>query len=123
MDRTVNIRFNVTPAQKETIDSRVSENGFTDISEYLKVVSLKTGSFNVTPAGASAEEASVELGFKVTESEKVKLEDKAKESGAETLADYLLYIALHAVVSAVVEIRSTGSFDSMVARIAAAKNK
>lgn len=123
MNTMIDIHFNVTPTQKETINSRVSENGFSDISEYLKVVALKIESFNVTPAGASTEESSVELGFKVTESEKLKLEEKMKESGAETLESYLQYVALHAVITAVVEVRSTGKFDDMVARIAAAKKK
>jgi hypothetical protein len=121
MDTAINIKFKVTPSQKETIDLRMSENGFDDISAYLKVVALKTQTFTLTPAGSSTEEASVELGFKVTEAQKTKIEEKMTESGCEDLTSYLKYVALHAVVTAVVEVRSTGNFDDMLARIAKAK--
>jgi len=123
MDRAIDINFNVTPSQKETIGLRASENGFDEISAYLKVVALKTQAFTLTPAGSSTEEASVELGFKVTESQKTKIEEKMKENGCEDLTSYLKYVALHAVVTAVVEVRSTGNFDSMLERIAKAKKK
>ena len=122
MDTAIDIKFNVTPSQKETIDLRASENGFDEISAYLKVVALKTQAFTLTPAGVSTGEASVELGFKVTALQKTKIEEKMKESGCEDLASYLQYVALHAVVTAVVEVRSTGNFDAMLARIAKAKN-
>ena len=46
-----------------------------------------------------------------------------KESGCEDLTSYLQYVALHAVVTAVVEVRSTGSLDAMLERIAKAKKK
>ena len=118
MATTINISFNVTPSQKETIDLRVTENGFDDVSAYLKVVALKTQSFNLTSAGSSTEGGSVELGFKVTQSEKMQLQEKMKESECETLTSYLLYVALHAVVTAVVEVRSTGDFEDMLKRIA-----
>ncbi|PHS40983.1 MAG: hypothetical protein COB07_03040 [Sulfurovum sp.] len=121
MHRTINISFNVTPAQKETIESRMSENGFDDISAYLKVIALKTQTFTLISAGASMGEASVELGFKVTESQKTKIEEKMKESDCENLTSYLQYVAMHAVVTAVVEVRSTGSFDAMLERIAKSK--
>ena len=55
MDTAIDINFNVTPSQKETIDLRASENGFDDISAYLKVVALKTQAFTLTPAGVSTE--------------------------------------------------------------------
>lgn len=121
MDSTMNISFNVTAAQKETIESRMSENGFDDLSAYLKVAALKTQTFSLTSAGASTGEESVELGFKVTESQKTKIEEKMKESDCEDLASYLQYVALHAVVTAVVEVRSTGDFDAMLERIAKSK--
>lgn len=121
MDSTMNISFNVTAAQKETIESRMLENGFDDLSAYLKVAALKTQTFSLTSAGASKQEESVELGFKVTESQKTKIEEKMKESAAENLTSYLQYVALHAVVTAVVEVRSTGSFDAMLERIAKSK--
>ena len=123
MDTTINISFKVTPSQKETIDLRASENGFDDTSAYVKVVALKTQAFTLTPAGSSTEEASVELGFNVTEAQKTKIEENMKENGCEDLTSYLKYVALHAVVTAVVEIRSTGNFDDMLARIAKAKSK
>ncbi len=123
MDTAIDINFNVTPSQKETIGLRALENGFDEISAYLKVVALKTQAFTLTPAGSSTEEASVSLGFKVTESQKTKIEEKMKENGCEDLTSYLKYVALHAVVTAVVEVRSTGNFDSMLERIAKAKKK
>lgn len=122
MDTTIDIHFNVTQEQKETIELRALENGFDDISAYLKVVALKTQAFMLTPAGSSTGEASVELGFKVTEAQKTKIEENMKESGCEDLTSYLKYVALHAVVTAVVEVRSTGNLDAMLARIAKAKS-
>ena len=123
MDTVIDINFKVTASQKETIRLRASENGFDDISAYLKVVALKTQAFTLTPAGTSTGEASVELGFKVTESQKIKIEEKMKQNGCKDLTSYLQYVALHAVVTAVVEVRSTGSFDAMLERIAKAKRK
>ncbi len=123
MDTAININFKVTPSQKETIGLRALENGFDEISAYVKVVALKTQAFTLTPAGSSTGEASAELGFKVTESQKTKIEEKMKESGCEDLTTYLQYVALHAVVIAAVEVRSTGNFDSMLERIAKTKRK
>ena len=123
MDTTINVSFKVTPSQKETIESRMLENGFDDLSAYLKVVALKTQTFSFTSVGSETQEASEELGFKVTESQKAKIEEKMKENGCENLTSYLQYVALHGVVTAVVEVRSTGDFESMLARIAKAKNK
>jgi len=122
MDTSIDIHLHVTQEQKETIDLRASENGFDDISAYLKVVALKTQAFTLTPAGSSNGEPSLELGFKVTQAQKTKIEENMKESGCEDLTSYLIYVALHAVVTAVVEIRSTGSLDAMLARIAKAKS-
>ena len=121
MSLDISINFKVTPSQKETIDLRVSENGFDDISAYLKVVALKTQAFNVTPVGTEAAEASVDLGFKVSEAQNKSLEEKVEASDCKDLEAYLLYVALHGVVTAVIEIRSTGSLDAMLARIANAK--
>lgn len=123
MDTAININFKVTPSQKETIGLRALENGFDEISAYVKVVALKTQAFTLTPVGSSTGEASAELGFKVTESQKTKIEEKMKESGCEDLTTYLQYVALHAVVIAAVEVRSTGNFDSMLERIAKTKRK
>ena len=123
MDANINMIFKVTPSQKETIDLRVEENGFDDISAYIKVVALKTHAFNISPAGSSTDEPTVELGFKVTEVQQTIIEDKMNESGSKDLASYLLYVALHGVVTAVIEVRSTGGLDSMLARIAASRGR
>ncbi|MEA1879250.1 MAG: hypothetical protein U9N11_01215 [Campylobacterota bacterium] len=121
MFTTINMTFYVTASQKTTIESRMRENGFDELSAYLKVVALKTQTFSAVSATPSTGLASIEIGFKVTESQKTKIEDKMKESGFENLTSYLQYVALHGVVSAVVEVRSSGDFDSMLARIAKAK--
>ena len=121
MEKTIRINFTVTPSQKETIDLRVSENGFDDVSAYIKVVALKTDSFNVTPAGSLNEEPTVEIGFDVTQPQKSVIEEKAKASGSKDVAEYLQYVALHAVISSTIEIRSTGSLDDMLKRIADSK--
>ena len=122
MDTTIDINFKVTPSQKETIDLRVLENGFDEISAYLKIVALKTQKFNVTSVDTSTEEASIELGFKVTQSQKTKIEENVEESGCKDLTTYLQYVALHGVVTAVVEVRSTGNLDAMLKRIADSRN-
>jgi len=117
MDATTRINFNVTPSQKETIDLRVSENGFDDISAYLKVVALKTQTFSITSISQSEQEASIELGFEVTPLQKTKIDENMKENNIEDLSEYLIYVALHGVVTAIVEVRSTGNLDTMLQRI------
>jgi len=123
MENTTRINFTVTPSQKETIDLRVSENGFDDVSAYIKVVALKTDSFNITPAGSLNEESTIEIGFNVTQSQKSVIEEKAKGSGSKDVAEYLQYVALHAVISSTIEIRSTGSLDDMLKRISDSKKR
>jgi len=123
MENTTRINFTVTPSQKETIDLRVSENGFDDVSAYIKVVALKTDSFNITPAGSLNEESTIEIGFDATQSQKSVIEEKAKASGSKDVAEYLQYVALHAVISSTIEIRSTGSLDDMLQRIADSKKR
>ena len=123
MATDININFKVTPSQKETIESRMSENGFDDISAYLKVAALKTQKFNLTSAGESTEVASVELEFNVTQVQKEKIEENMKESACEDITTYLRYVALHAVITAVLEVRSTGHLDSMLERIAASRKR
>ena len=44
-----------------------------------------------------------------------------RASGAQDLGAYLQYVALHAVISSVIEIRSTGNLDDMLKRIADSK--
>lgn len=118
MDTSININFKVTPSQKANIDSRAFENGFDDISAYLKVAALKTQEFKLTTAGAAKDEATIELGFKATQAQIEKIEENMKNSHCEELSTYLQYVALHAIVTAVIEVRSTGGLDDMLARIA-----
>ena len=120
---TMSIKFKVTPSQKETIDKRVVENGFDDIASYIKVVALKTETFNYTPAGSSNEEASIEIELHISDSQRAVIEEKMIASGAKDLGTYLQYVALHAVISSVIEIRSTGSLDDMLQRIADSKKR
>jgi len=121
MDSTTNIIFKVTPSQKESIKMRMSENGFDDLAAYVKVVALKTQAFNFTSIASTTEEPSIEIGFNVTQSQKKHIDESINECGCEDLTSYLLYVALHGVVSAVVEIRSTGNLDAMLQRIADSK--
>ena len=44
-----------------------------------------------------------------------------KETKCEDLTTYLRYVALHAVITAVLEVRSSGHLDSMLERIAASR--
>ena len=122
-NENITIRFEVTSTQKETIDLRAKENGFDDSSAYVKVVALRAQTFSISDAGLSQEEPTVELAFEVTQLQKEILEEKMQESGARDLAEYLTYIALHGVVSSVIEIRSTGNLDSMLERIMASKRR
>lgn len=123
MDEKTDIKFKVTPSQKETIDLRTQENCFDDVRSYLKVVALKAQPFNISTAGSSQDEPIIELGFSVNEAQKATLEEKMQESGAKELGEYLRYVALHGVVTSVIEIRSTGNLDSMLERIAASKRR
>lgn len=118
MDTSIAINFQVTPTQKETIASRMFENGFDDISSYIKVVALKTQEFKLTTAHSSNEEASIQLGFSVTQGQLEKLEENMQGSNCEEISTYLQHVALHAVVYAVIEVRSTGNLDAMLERIA-----
>lgn len=114
----ININFIVTPYENETITSRALENGFDDTSVYLKVVALKIQKFILAYPDSSGAEASVELGFKVTGSQKMRIEENMKECDCEDMSVYLKHVAMHGVVSAVVEVRSTGTLDAMLQRIA-----
>ena len=118
MDTSIAIEFEVTPRQKENIESRMFENGFDDISSYIKVVALRTQAFKVTTQTSSSEEASIKLGFSVTQGQLEKLEDNLQASNCEDMSSYLQYVALHAVVNSVIEVRSTGDLDAMLERIA-----
>lgn len=114
----LNINFKVTPSEHETINLRAKENGFDDTSVYLKVVALKTQKFILAYPSISHDEATVELGFSVSESQKLRIEENMKECDCEDMSLYLKHVAMHGVVSAVVEIRSTGTLDAMLERIA-----
>ena len=75
MDKNIEISFQITPSQKETIDLRVTENGFDDITSYIKVVALKTQAFKATAPISSNEEASITLSFEVTPTQNSKIEE------------------------------------------------
>lgn len=123
MINDIEINFKVTPSQRETIAARVQENGFDEISAYLKVVALKTQTFLFVSAHSdSKEELSMELSFRVNEMQNRKIQENLKASPCETLDAYLLYVALHGVVSSIVEVRSTGDLDAMLERIAKSRN-
>ncbi|SFV59218.1 hypothetical protein MNB_SM-4-1686 [hydrothermal vent metagenome] len=117
----MNINFKVTPSQKETIDLRVEENGFDDITSYIKVVALKIQKFTIRTPEESSEEASVELGFTLNEAQKTTLDTNMKESNCADISAYLIHVALYSVISAVIEIRSTGKLNAMLERIAKAR--
>ncbi len=123
MNNIININFKVTPSQKATIDLRVTENGFDEVSAYLKVVALKTQTFKITSEDVSTQEASIELDFKVSQEQNKKIEESMKESACEDLTTYLKYVALHGVVTSIVEVRSTGNLDAMLQRIADSRPK
>ncbi|MDA7816858.1 hypothetical protein N9A28_01560 [Sulfurimonas sp.] len=123
MDNTININFKVTPSQKETIDSRANENGFSDTASYLKVVALKMDRFILTDAGSATEEKSIELSFTVTPEQKTRIEENMKVSDCQDMSRYLEYVGMYGAISAVVEVRSSGNLEAMLARIAKAKGK
>ncbi len=115
------IKFTVTPTQKETIDLRVSENGFDELSAYLKVVALKTQKFAIRNKEELSEEASIELSFNVTEAQNKVIERNIEECECSDLSEYMCHVAQHGVVTSVIEIRSTGKLDAMLERIAKAR--
>ena len=123
MTKNTTITFKVTPSEQETIQSRAIENGFDDVASYIKVVALKTQTFNITSLPESSEEASIEIQFSLMPSQETKMQGNIKESGAKDMGTYLTYVALHSVVSSVVEVRSSGNFEDMLARIAKAKKR
>jgi hypothetical protein len=117
------ITINVTPSQMNTITMRANENGFDEVNAYVKVAALKTQQFNLTPAGSDNESATESLSIQLSDAQCEKIEENVKECNCKSIEEYVVYVALHCVVSAVVEVRSTGSFDDMLARIAAQKAK
>lgn len=121
MNKAIDINFKVTLSQKETIDLRVKENGFDEISAYLKVVALKTQKFTIRNPELVSEEATIELGFTLSETQKITLDKNMEESECKEIASYMTHVAMHGVVAAVIEIRSTGGLNAMLARIAKAR--
>jgi len=117
----MNIKFKVTPTQKETIDLRVSENGFDELSAYLKVVALKTQKFTIRNKEELSEETSIELSFDVSEAQNKVIERNIEECECSDLSEYMQHVAQHGVVTSVIEIRSTGKLDAMLERIAKAR--
>lgn len=117
------ISFRVTPLQKETIELRMSENGFDEISAYIKVVALKTQAFKIDSMDLSTNEDSIELEFKVTQAQNTRIQENMQESACKNLSTYLKYVALHGVVTSIVEVRSTGDLDAMLKRITDKRTK
>ncbi|MDQ7044797.1 MAG: hypothetical protein Q9M32_02660 [Sulfurimonas sp.] len=120
---TTTINFKVTPEEETTIRSRMIENGFDEISAYLKVIALKTQAFALLQTGTFASDADVELEFQVSEGQKKIILEKMKENKCEDLDMYCKYVALHSIVSATVEVRSTGDIDDMLKRITDSRRK
>ena len=58
----------------------------------------------------------------ITQSQKTKIEENIEKSECPDIQTYLKHVALHGVISAVVEVRSTGTLDAMLARIATKRN-
>jgi len=117
METLITISFSVTPEQNEAIELRTGENGFDDVATYIKVAALKMQPFSLNYI-APQEKALIELEIQLTESQKIKIEENMKKSDCEDLATYLRYVGLHGVMSAVVEVRSTGNLDAILQRIA-----
>ena len=115
------IVLEVTPSQKETLELRACENGFDSVSSYLKVLALRIDSFIFSALDATAQEKSFTFSFDVDVTQKEKIDKKVQESNAQTLEEYLLYIGLYGIINATVEIRSSGTLDSMLERIAQSK--
>ena len=122
MDTSIDINFKVTALQKQNIESRAFENGFDDISTYLKVAALKTKEFKLNTTEEAIGQASITLGFKATQAQIEQIEENMQKSNCEDLSTYLLHVSLHAVVTAVIEVRSGGGLDDMLARITQARN-
>jgi hypothetical protein len=121
MDTTIHLK--VTPSQKETILLRMSENGFDDVSSYVKVVALKTQTVHLSAVGISTENLSEEIVIKLNDAQFEKIKQNMQTNECEDLQTYIIYIALHAVVSSVLEVRSTGSLDDILKRIADSRKK
>jgi hypothetical protein len=118
----ISLSFFVTPSVQESIQMRMRENGFDNISSYIKVVALNTVPFNISPpALPSTQGATTELSIKVTSAQKERIEHNMYLCAVEEMSDFLLYVALHGVINTVIEVRSTGSLSSMLERIAAKK--
>jgi len=123
MESKTMLSLDVTSSQKETLELRAVENGFDDLSAYLKVVALRTQEFNASKTFDLSAQNIETLKFEVSASQEIKIYENQKNSGFEAINDYLLYVALHGVVTSVIEVRSTGNLDSMLQRISAAKKK
>lgn len=119
----MNISFKVTPSQKETIKLRMAENGFDEISAYIKIVALKMQAFIIVYPDSSTQEDSEELSFNVSEAQNTRIQENMKATGSKDLNVYLKYVALHGVVTALVEVRSTGDLDEMLKRITDKRKK
>jgi hypothetical protein len=111
------ISLQVTAKQFETITKRTEENGFDDITTYVKHAALKVDPFTLSDAGMSHETPTHTIEFDTTDAQHAKIEAKMEAMECDELNTYLTYVALHGVTTVVIEVRSDGSFDDMVARI------
>lgn len=122
MDSHIEISFDVNPSQLETITLRANENGFDSVQAYVKVVSLKTQAFTLSPDRGYEAPASDTISFNVTKAQEEIINTNVDQSECEDRNAYLKYVSLHGVVTSVVEVRSTGTLDAMLARIAKSKS-
>jgi len=117
MDTFVDINFQVTPSQNTVLEQRARDNGFETLNAYLRVVASKSPLCKVMPEQPTTEQDSIQISFKVTPEQKAQMEQRTKESGCDDLIKYVKYVALNALLSVTIEVRSAGSMDDMVQRI------
>jgi len=122
MDQLIDLNLKVTLLDDETIKSRAAENGFDDVASYIKVAALNAQTFTLNNIQEPIGRPSIEYKFQVTQEQMQKIQNNMKQSSCDDLTNYLQYVAQHAVISAVVEVRSTGSLDEMLARIGKSRN-
>lgn len=123
MDTKIDIDFKVTPQEKKAIDQRVEENGFDSVASYLKVVALKSPQYEIPLKQSESQDATLDIHLEVTPEQKALMEQKAKENACDDLITYLKFVALNAVVGVTIEVRSSGTLDDMLKRIASQKGK
>jgi len=117
MNTLVDISFKVTPSQNTVLEQRARDNGFENLTAYLRVVASKSPLCKVMPKQPTTEQDSVQITFEVTPEQKAQMEQRTKESGGDDLITYVKYVALNALLAVTIEVRSAGNMDDMVQRI------